>query len=280
MRLHGLRGGAAAAINRRSGQVAEWLKAHAWNACIGASLSRVRIPLCPPALHTSSDCLFFEFLGLNDQALSTRLQVCLHRYAALLGCRRKQEAPRSKEQGDPIESRTCFSAGQGSPPWRALMVPVRFFHLSRSILPAGTVIEPRGYPFVSLKAEEILSAARPADCIPRENSVYLSESAERKKLGVKYDGGHLHVVEVTTPTKRHDLAWTGELQRRHPPTIRPTPKPGSLDEKIAASMKPNAALASLSDQEIANNYWLGVPSPSPHWEIATTSAVVIGLAET
>ena len=41
--------GASIAINRLPGQVAEWLKAHAWNACIGASLSRVRIPLCPPA---------------------------------------------------------------------------------------------------------------------------------------------------------------------------------------------------------------------------------------
>jgi hypothetical protein len=32
------------------GQVAEWLKAHAWNACIRATVSRVRIPLCPPFL--------------------------------------------------------------------------------------------------------------------------------------------------------------------------------------------------------------------------------------
>lgn len=31
-----------------NGQVAEWLKAHAWNACIRATVSRVRIPLCPP----------------------------------------------------------------------------------------------------------------------------------------------------------------------------------------------------------------------------------------
>lgn len=159
------------------------------------------------------------------------------------------------------------------------MEPVRFFHLSQTILPAGTVLEPRGYPFVSLKAEEILSAARPDDCIPRENSVYLSESAERKKLGVKYDGGHLHIVEVSTPTKRHDLAWTGELQRRHPATVRSKPAPGSLDEKIAALMKPSPAQASLTDQEIATNYWLGVPSLSSHWEIASTSAVVIGLAE-
>ena len=30
------------------GQVAEWLKAHAWKVCIRESVSRVRIPLCPP----------------------------------------------------------------------------------------------------------------------------------------------------------------------------------------------------------------------------------------
>ena len=30
------------------GQVAEWLKAHAWKVCNGESRSRVRIPLCPP----------------------------------------------------------------------------------------------------------------------------------------------------------------------------------------------------------------------------------------
>ena len=30
------------------GEMAEWLKAHAWKACIGETLSRVRIPLSPP----------------------------------------------------------------------------------------------------------------------------------------------------------------------------------------------------------------------------------------
>ena len=30
------------------GEVAEWLKAHAWKACIGQSLSWVRIPFSPP----------------------------------------------------------------------------------------------------------------------------------------------------------------------------------------------------------------------------------------
>ena len=32
----------------KDGEVAEWLKAHAWRACIRATVSRVRIPLPPP----------------------------------------------------------------------------------------------------------------------------------------------------------------------------------------------------------------------------------------
>ena len=31
-----------------SGEVAEWLKAHAWKACKQVTVSRVRIPLSPP----------------------------------------------------------------------------------------------------------------------------------------------------------------------------------------------------------------------------------------
>ena len=30
------------------GEVAEWFKAHAWKACVGETLPRVRIPLSPP----------------------------------------------------------------------------------------------------------------------------------------------------------------------------------------------------------------------------------------
>ena len=35
-------------INCNYGEVAEWLKAHAWKACKGAILSWVRIPFSPP----------------------------------------------------------------------------------------------------------------------------------------------------------------------------------------------------------------------------------------
>ena len=36
-------------ITLLNGELAEWLKAHAWKACIGATLSGVRIPHSPPS---------------------------------------------------------------------------------------------------------------------------------------------------------------------------------------------------------------------------------------
>ena len=36
------------AARRKAGEMAEWLKAHAWKACLGETLTRVRIPLSPP----------------------------------------------------------------------------------------------------------------------------------------------------------------------------------------------------------------------------------------
>ena len=41
-----------------NGQVAEWLKAHAWKVCIRESVSRVRIPLCPPSIRLKYFVLF------------------------------------------------------------------------------------------------------------------------------------------------------------------------------------------------------------------------------
>ncbi len=35
-------------LDNLNGEVAERLKAHAWKACKGVTLSRVRIPLSPP----------------------------------------------------------------------------------------------------------------------------------------------------------------------------------------------------------------------------------------
>ena len=36
--------------NHPHGEMAEWLKAHAWKACLGETLTWVRIPLSPPAI--------------------------------------------------------------------------------------------------------------------------------------------------------------------------------------------------------------------------------------
>src|SRR5262245_19449614 len=44
--------------------MAEWLKAHAWKACIRATVSWVRIPLPPPSLKATSACV----LGRNRPA--------------------------------------------------------------------------------------------------------------------------------------------------------------------------------------------------------------------
>ena len=37
--------------NYYEGEVAEWLKAHAWKACIEETLSWVRIPFSPPSIN-------------------------------------------------------------------------------------------------------------------------------------------------------------------------------------------------------------------------------------
>jgi hypothetical protein len=50
--------------------MAEWLKAHAWKACIGETLSRVRIPLSPPY----PDCQFLDHQIGSGRGLPRRNQ--------------------------------------------------------------------------------------------------------------------------------------------------------------------------------------------------------------
>ena len=47
------------------GEMAEWLKAHAWKACKGATLSWVRIPFSPPLNKPLFIVLISSFL-LNE----------------------------------------------------------------------------------------------------------------------------------------------------------------------------------------------------------------------
>ncbi len=40
----------------RRGEMTEWLKVHAWKACVGETLPRVRIPLSPPHSRSARTC--------------------------------------------------------------------------------------------------------------------------------------------------------------------------------------------------------------------------------
>ena len=49
---------------RQIGEGAEWLKAHAWKACIGVTLSRGRIPLSPPHNSACKRIIFTKIIKL------------------------------------------------------------------------------------------------------------------------------------------------------------------------------------------------------------------------
>ena len=51
LRFHGLRHTIITELAElECGEVSEWLKEHAWKACVGATLPRVRIPPSPPEI--------------------------------------------------------------------------------------------------------------------------------------------------------------------------------------------------------------------------------------
>ena len=58
------------------GEVAEWFKAHAWNACIRETVSRVRIPLSPP-LSPASPIISFIISHMTPRwAMTLRVRAC------------------------------------------------------------------------------------------------------------------------------------------------------------------------------------------------------------
>ena len=63
------------------GEVAEWLKAQHWKCCIGATLSRVRIPLSPFNISlfwlTTPTPLSFKNLSKIDSNLFDKLEINL-----------------------------------------------------------------------------------------------------------------------------------------------------------------------------------------------------------
>ena len=57
-----------------NGEMAEWFKAHAWKACIGETLSWVRIPFSPPSNLIKKAYYFKKF---KNRIFS---QISLHMY--------------------------------------------------------------------------------------------------------------------------------------------------------------------------------------------------------
>src|SRR5262245_46536958 len=64
---------------RGAGEMAEWLKAHAWKACIRETVSWVRIPLSPPVRRTNNQ------LGdsMSDEDMKAELERLRSENAAL-----------------------------------------------------------------------------------------------------------------------------------------------------------------------------------------------------
>ena len=56
-----------------NGEMSEWLKEHAWKACVGETLPRVRIPLSPPIYLFNDLADFGYFTPLACQRVSGML---------------------------------------------------------------------------------------------------------------------------------------------------------------------------------------------------------------
>ena len=137
--------------------------------------------------------------------------------------------------------------------------------MSKDQLPIGTELCHFGQNMPPAEVEEILERNRPRHGqISRSAAVFVSESASSSRNGLPYSGGHLHEVEVSEPATRHDNGWIGELQRRHHP-----------NSAIRTSIRPFPGTDGLTDDEIAQKYWVGDPSGKPSWEILCPSATVI-----
>jgi hypothetical protein len=86
------------------GEVAEWLKAHAWNACIGETLSRVRIPLSPPLRQPIRLCSGVLFLkARNTRGYCRPNSSCCPQFPLLRGPVPARCRPASPRVRDPVE---------------------------------------------------------------------------------------------------------------------------------------------------------------------------------
>src|SRR5438034_8212118 len=87
------------------GGVAERLKAHAWRACIRATVSRVRIPLPPPP----ELLILREFLVSARQPKYAGVSGALRWWIGRLGPQRRLSDVRSRPNAASVSVRDCYN---------------------------------------------------------------------------------------------------------------------------------------------------------------------------
>ena len=90
-----------------SGGVAEWLKAHAWKACLQETVTWVRIPLPPPTISIFFNVLWIEIGGLPAPGRGGHCGLPLSASAPALHC-----IMREAERKQPVRDRlrqNCYS---------------------------------------------------------------------------------------------------------------------------------------------------------------------------
>ena len=112
------------------------------------------------------------------------------------------------------------------------------------------------------ETEEIIERNRPSSVPDRGNCVYMRLDPDFSQTGVSFDKGFLHDVEPLSTTHKRDTYWIGVLQKRY-----------FRDPRFQKDIEPT-----LSDDEVANNYWSGEAGPNPIWEWVTEAAKVIDVA--
>jgi len=138
------------------------------------------------------------------------------------------------------------------------------YHMSPVLHPVGKILTGNGRPKVEREIEEALERFRPKAYLDHLNSVYSRETTDFTMLGL--DGGYIYRVAIRGDYQRHDAGWVGQLQLAHlKPKYAKTYQhvrnqwPDWTDDFVAAT---------------STNYWTGVESNEPVWELLSVEAGV------
>lgn len=113
------------------------------------------------------------------------------------------------------------------------------------------------------KVEAILERNKPSNAPNRGQSVFMRDDEDFSGVGVTYSKGYVHVVEPVGSVFKRDTYWIGVLQKRY-----------IKDRRFRNDLE-----STLSDDEVAKNYWTGHASAKPIWEWVAEKVKVIHAAK-